>query len=86
MIKKLYNFVDRIGCFMGIFSYESARRIGDQNVLRNLDRKRSPSAHSCRGTREDRAEDENPNEPATVVFSADHDARWIKRGRKSMLG
>ena len=35
---------------------------------------------------EDRAEDENPDEPATVVFSADHDARWIKRGRKSMLG
>ena len=35
---------------------------------------------------EDRAEDENPYEPATVVFSADHDARWIKKGRKSMLG
>ena len=37
LIKKLHNFVDRIGCFMGIFSYESARRIGDQNVLRKGD-------------------------------------------------
>ena len=35
---------------------------------------------------EDRAEDENPDDPATVVYSADHDARWIKKGRKSMLG
>jgi len=39
---------------------------------------------------EDSAEDENPDEspdePATVVFGADHDARWVKKGRKSMLG
>ena len=35
---------------------------------------------------EDRAEDETPDEPACVVFSADHDARWIKTGRKSMWG
>ena len=35
---------------------------------------------------EDRAEDETPNEPACVVFCADHDARWIKTGRKSMSG
>ena len=35
---------------------------------------------------EDRAEDETPDEPAPVVFSADHDAWWIKKGRKSMLG
>jgi IS5 family transposase len=35
---------------------------------------------------EDRAEDETPDGPATIVFSADHDARWIKKGRKSMLG
>ena len=35
---------------------------------------------------EDRAEDETPDEPACGVFSADHDARWIKKGRKSMLG
>jgi transposase, IS5 family len=34
---------------------------------------------------EDRAEDENPDEPASIVFGADHDARWIKKGRKSML-
>ena len=34
---------------------------------------------------EDWAEDEKPDESATVVFSADHDARWIKTGRKSML-
>lgn len=37
----------------------------------------------CNG---DRAENEAPDESATVVFSADHDARWIKKGRKSMLG
>ena len=35
---------------------------------------------------EDRAEDENPEEPAYVVFSVDHDAQWIKKGCKSMLG
>ena len=35
---------------------------------------------------EDRAKDENPGEPATDVFSVDHDARWIKKGHKSMLG
>ena len=35
---------------------------------------------------EDQAEDENPDEPATAVFSANHDARWIKKGRKDMLG
>ena len=34
---------------------------------------------------EDWAEDENPDEPACVVFSSDHDARWIKKGSKSML-
>ena len=35
---------------------------------------------------EDRAEDETPDEPACVVFCADHAARWIKTGRKSMSG
>ena len=34
---------------------------------------------------EDWAEDETPDEPACVVFSSDHDARWIKKGCKSML-
>ena len=35
---------------------------------------------------EDRAEDQTPDEPVCVVFSAGHDARWIKTGRKSMSG
>ena len=35
---------------------------------------------------EDRAESEAPDEPATVIFSADNDARWVKKGRKSTLG
>ena len=35
---------------------------------------------------EDRAEDEAPDDPVTVVFSADADARWVKKGRKSTLG
>ena len=35
---------------------------------------------------EDRAENEAPDEPATVIFSADDDARWVKKGRKSTLG
>jgi IS5 family transposase len=35
---------------------------------------------------EDRAEDQTPDEPVCVVFSAGHDARWIKKGRKSMSG
>jgi IS5 family transposase len=34
----------------------------------------------------DRSEDEAPDEPTVVSFSADDDARWIKKGRKSMLG
>ena len=34
---------------------------------------------------EDRAESEVPDEPATVIFSADNDARWVKKGRKSTL-
>ena len=35
---------------------------------------------------EDRAENEAPDEPATVIFGADNDARWVKKGRKSTLG
>lgn len=35
---------------------------------------------------EDRAENATPDAPATVSFSADDDARWLKKGRKSMLG
>lgn len=35
---------------------------------------------------EDRAEDETPQEPTTVNFCADKDARWVKKGRKSTLG
>jgi IS5 family transposase len=35
---------------------------------------------------EDRAENQAPDEPATVIFSADNDARWVKKGRKSTLG
>jgi IS5 family transposase len=35
---------------------------------------------------EDRAENEAPDESATVIFSADNDARWVKKGRKSTLG
>ena len=35
---------------------------------------------------EDRAEDQTPDEPVCVVFYADHAARWIKTGRKSMSG
>ena len=35
---------------------------------------------------DDWAEDENLEEPAYVVFSADHDARWIKKRCKGMLG
>ena len=33
----LYVREDHIGCFMDIFSHESAPRIGDQNVLRKVD-------------------------------------------------
>ena len=35
---------------------------------------------------ENRAKDENLDEPICVIFSADHDAQWIKKGSKSMLG
>jgi hypothetical protein len=33
----LYALENHIGVFMDIFIYESARRIGDQNVLRKVD-------------------------------------------------
>ena len=33
----LYALENHIGIFMDIFIYESARRIGDQNVLRKVD-------------------------------------------------
>ena len=33
----LYALENHIGIFMDIFFYESARRIGDQNVLRKVD-------------------------------------------------
>jgi len=33
----LYPLEDHIGDFMDIFSYESVRPIGDQNVLRKVD-------------------------------------------------
>ena len=33
----LYVLENHIGVFMDIFIYESARRIGDQNVLRKID-------------------------------------------------
>ncbi|NOX73314.1 MAG: transposase [Alphaproteobacteria bacterium] len=109
---------------MNIFSYESAHRIGDQNVLRKVDALldwASISALLTRGMKrsglgphgyepgaaivdatlietaarprtyveapaEDRAEDATPDESATISFSADDDARWLKKGRKSMLG
>ena len=35
---------------------------------------------------QDRAEDEAPDELPAVSFSADGDARWVKKGRKSTLG
>ena len=35
---------------------------------------------------EDRAENEAPDEPAPVIFRADSDARWVKKGCKSTLG
>ena len=47
------------------------------------------AAHPCTHVEvpaEDRAEDETPDEPACVVLCAEHDARWIKAGRKSMSG
>ena len=36
-LPNLYLLEDHIGDFMDIFSYDSARRIGDQNVLRKVD-------------------------------------------------
>ena len=37
MIQKGYSLAVRWGVFMDIFSYESSRRVGDQNVLRKVD-------------------------------------------------
>jgi transposase, IS5 family len=44
-----------------------------------------PRTH-VKASAENRAENENPDEPAAVVFSNDHDARWIEKKRKNMLG
>ena len=35
---------------------------------------------------EKRADNEAPDEPATVIFSAENDAWWVKKGRKTTLG
>ena len=61
---------------------EAATAIIDATLIENA---AHPRTH-VKAPAEDRAEDDTPDEPATVVFSADHDARWIKTGRKSMLG
>lgn len=44
-----------------------------------------PRGH-IEGVAEDRAEDEAPTEPPDVSHSADPDATWVKKGRKSTLG
>ena len=40
----------------------------------------------CEGIAEDRAEDVAPPSPPEVSLSADPDAKWVKKGRKSTLG
>ena len=66
----------------GLRAKEAAAAIIDATLIESA---AHPRTH-VEAPAEDRAEDENPDEPATVVFSADHDARWIKKGRKRMLG
>lgn len=44
-----------------------------------------PRAH-VEAPPQDRAEDEGPETPPNLSFSADEDARWVKKGRKSTLG
>jgi len=61
---------------------EAAAAIIDATLI---ERAAQPRTHE-QVPAEDRAEDETPNEPACVVFYADHAARWIKTGRKSMSG
>jgi IS5 family transposase len=62
--------------------YGSHAAITDATLIENAAR---PRTH-VEAPPEDRAENEAPSEPATVIFSADNDARWVKKGRKSTLG
>lgn len=66
----------------GLKVKEAQAAIIDATLIESAARPRS----HVEAPAEDRAEDEAPDEPARVVFSADDDARWIKKGRKSLLG
>jgi len=66
----------------GLRAKEAAAAIIDATLIESA---AHPRTHE-QVPAEDWAEDQTPDEPVCVVFSADPDARWIKKGRKSMLG
>ncbi|MCP5076229.1 MAG: IS5 family transposase [Rhodobacteraceae bacterium] len=66
----------------GLKLKEAEAAIIDATLIESAAR---PSTHVEAPAR-DRAEEEAPQEPPSISFSADDDARWIKKGRKSMLG
>jgi IS5 family transposase len=66
----------------GLKVKEAKAAIIDATLIESAARPRS----HVEAPAKDRVEDETPDEPATVIFSADGDARWVKKGRKSTLG
>ena len=66
----------------GLKMKEADTAIIDATLIESAAR---PGTH-VKAPPEDRAENEAPDEPATVIFSAGNDTRWVKKGRKSTLG
>jgi len=66
----------------GLKVREAEAAIIDATLIASAARPRS----HVEGIAEDRAEDETPPDPPDVCHSADPDATWVKKGRKSTLG
>jgi IS5 family transposase len=66
----------------GLKVREAEAAIIDATLIASAARPRS----HVEGIAEDRAEDETPPDPPDIRHSADPDATWVKKGRKSTLG
>ena len=70
----------------GLKAKEAAAAIIDATLIESAAQPRTYVQVPAEDRAEDETPDETPDEPACVVLCADHDARWIKTGRKSMSG
>ena len=70
----------------GVKAKEAAAAIIDATLIESAAHPHTHVEVPAEDRAEDETPDETPDEPACVVFCADHDARWIKTGRKNMSG